>query len=69
MRDPYTISIHNNASNNLDDIHLYIGSKEYKDPRKPGRGSRMQGRGSWKHHGDTAPALLRRLHCEYLRQN
>ena len=59
---PYTISIHNNASNNLDDIHLYIGSKEYKDPRKLGRGSRRRGSGSWRLNGDTAPALQLQWH-------
>ena len=62
MRDPSTISIHINVSNNFDDLDLYLGFMEYKDPRKLGRGSRRRGSGSWKLNGDTAPTLQLQWH-------
>ena len=67
MRDPSTISINGNGPNNLDDLYLYFGFMEYKDPRKLGRGSRRRGSGSWKLNGNTAPALLLRWHRTAMR--
>ena len=67
MRDLSTISIHSNASNNPDDCDLYLDYMMYENPRKLGRGSRRLGSRGWKLHGNTAPAMLRSLHCEELR--
>ena len=69
MRDLSTIGLHVDASNNRDDrnFYLYLDYMMYENPRKLGRGSRRLGSRGWKLHGNTAPAMLRSLHCEELR--